>query len=80
MPDRHKKTPERAKYMNDYMKDWKKANTYGIGINFSKTLDADIIKMLQSVPSKIDYLRRLIRDDMDSRGISFDDDEDDADE
>ena len=69
--DYHKKTPERAKYMNDYTREWNKANTYLCATRFSRSHDADIIKMLESVPSKIDYLRRLIREDMDSHGISF---------
>ena len=78
--DYHKKTPERAKYMNDYTREWNKANSYPLGLRFSRSLDADIIRMLESVPSKIDYLRRLIREDMDSHGISFgSEDQDDED-
>ena len=80
MPDYHKKTPERAKYLSDYTKEWNKANTVCVGLRFSRTRDADILKMLDSVPARLDYIRQLIRDDMDTRGISFDDDEDDADE
>ena len=77
--DYHKKTPERAAYMSKYTADWNKANTYLCATRFSRSLDADIIKMLESVPSKIDYLRKLIREDIESRGISFSE-EDSADE
>lgn len=77
--DYHKKTPERMAYMSKYTADWNKANIVTVALKLNKVNDADIIRMLNSVPSRIDYMRTLVRQDMADRGISFSE-EDFADE
>ena len=69
--DYHKKTPERAEYMSKYAVEWKKKNSKAVMLYFNLRADADILAMLDSVPSKLVYIRSLIRQDMADRGISF---------
>lgn len=35
-----------------------------IVIKFNRVTDADVIERIRSEPSKIDYIRRLVRNDM----------------
>ena len=43
---------------------WKKANTTRINVTFFNSTDADVIEKLKSVPNKVDYIRQLIRADI----------------
>lgn len=43
---------------------WRKAHQRAINLHFNVESDEDIIKKLDSVPSKADYVRRLIREDL----------------
>lgn len=74
---------DRKEYMRNYMREymrgygpkWQKENTRPINFRFNLKKDADILKMLDQVPSMLDYVRGLIRADMLEKGISFDDDD-----
>ena len=41
-----------------------KATTRAIMFRFSRETDADVLDKLDSVPSKIDYIRKLVREDV----------------
>lgn len=43
---------------------WDAANTRKIMFKFMRERDADILEQLDKQPNKIDYLRRLIREDI----------------
>lgn len=43
---------------------WKRENTTSMLIRWMNKGDADIIQKLQEVPSKADYIRNLIRADI----------------
>lgn len=43
---------------------WKRENTTSMLIRWINKSDADIIAKLQSVPNKADYIRQLIRADI----------------
>ena len=44
--------------------EWRKENTRCINVRFNIENDNDILSMLDSVPNKADYIRRLIRQDI----------------
>lgn len=46
---------------------WKKANTTAMMIRWVNKSDADIIQKLKSVPNKADYIRQLIRADIEKK-------------
>ena len=46
--------------------EWRKENTRCINVRFNIENDNDILSMLDSVPNKADYIRRLIRQDISS--------------
>lgn len=48
---------------------WKQNNTTRLCIRFVNKLDRDIIDWLFQQPNKTDYLRGLIRKDMDSKEL-----------
>lgn len=43
---------------------WKDENTTRCNIRFYNATDADVIEKLKSVPNKADYIRQLIRADI----------------
>lgn len=43
---------------------WRKTHQRSINLHFNKDTDTDILEKLDSVPSKADYVRRLIREDL----------------
>lgn len=43
---------------------WRKTHQRAINLHFNKEADADVLEKLDSVPSKADYVRRLIREDL----------------
>jgi hypothetical protein len=45
-------------------KEWVKANTQRVVMNLNKHTDEDIIKCLETVPSKQGYIKTIIRKDM----------------
>ncbi|MBQ8668985.1 hypothetical protein IJ472_04335 [bacterium] len=47
--------------------EWRKENTRCINVRFNIENDNDILSMLDSVPNKADYIRRLIRQDIASK-------------
>ena len=47
--------------------EWRKENTRCINVRFNIENDNDILSMLDSVPNKADYIRRLIRQDISSK-------------
>ena len=52
---------------------WKKGNTKSFSLMFMFKSDADIIAKLESVPNKTDYVRQLIRADINpGKPISLD--------
>jgi len=59
--------------MQDYKKqmEWQKKNTTLINMRLNNGTDADIIKHLESVPSRAGYIKSLIRRDMEIRGIEY---------
>jgi len=44
---------------------WRKENIKRMVIDLNKVTDADIIKWLETMPNKREYILKLIRDDMD---------------
>lgn len=46
---------------------WKKANTTTMMIRWMNVSDADIIAKLQTVPNRADYIRKLIRADIEKK-------------
>lgn len=45
-----------------------KENTMSVNLRLNKNTDADIIEKLASVPSKMGYIKQLIRDDIAKNG------------
>lgn len=45
-------------------KEWNKTNLKSVTIQFNKVSDKDIIDKLNEVPNKTDYIRQLIRSDI----------------
>lgn len=43
---------------------WKRENATRINVTFFNATDADVIEKLKSVPNKVDYIRQLIRADI----------------
>ena len=74
MPNKPKLTPHRQQYLKDYNRGWKKENTRSIHLRFMLKSDADILAKLDSVPSKLEYIRQLIRKDMEEQGFAYDKD------
>lgn len=59
------KMEEEAKKKQYKMIDnWRKAHQRAINLHFNKDTDADVLEKLDSVPSKADYVRRLVREDL----------------
>lgn len=56
-----------AKNQMENTANWQKENTRCINVRFSVEKDNDILSMLDSVPNKADYIRRLIRQDIASK-------------
>ena len=48
----------------DYMNDWRSKHKKAISFYIDKEYDSDIIAMLDSVDNKTDYIRQLIRADI----------------
>ena len=74
MPTR-KLTPHRIQYLKEYNVEWKKKNTRTIALRFMLKGDADILARLDSMPSKLEYVRQLIRKDIEEQGIKFNDED-----
>ena len=47
---------------------FKKEKTVSVNLRLNKNTDADIIAKLESVPSKMGYIKALIRADMEKNG------------
>lgn len=47
---------------NEYWNEYHKAKMKRFELAFSKESDADIIKVLEEVPNRTDYIRELIRE------------------
>lgn len=47
---------------------FKKLHTHQVGLKLNLALDADILAKLDSVPSKMGYIKKLIRDDIRKNG------------
>ena len=45
-------------------KEWNKTNLKSVTIQFNKVSDKDVINRLNQVPNKTDYIRQLIRKDI----------------
>lgn len=60
------KTKAEIRASNKYNKE----KTISVQLRLNKTTDADIISKLQSVPSKMGYIKELIRKDM--KGVTID--------
>ena len=61
-------TPKKKqKYINDRQNAWKKEHNRMISVRYNIETDRDILSMLDSVPNKADYIRRLIRQDIASK-------------
>lgn len=54
------KTKAEIRASNKYNKE----KTISVQLRLNKTIDADIISKLQSVPSKMGYIKELIRKDL----------------
>ena len=69
---RKKELSEEQRYKNkkDYINNYIKTKTFVLQIGLKKDRDADIIEFLESIPtgSKRDYIRQLIREDMQGKG------------
>ena len=67
---RRKTLTDEQRYLNkkEYVKQYVK-KTYVLQVGLKKDRDADIIEFLESVPTgtKRDYIRQLIREDMQKR-------------
>ncbi len=57
-------TKESKQKQYKYIADYKKKNIRRILLEFRKDSEADLIQHLDSQPSKNDYIRKLIRNDM----------------
>lgn len=58
-------SPEEAdRAWKEYLKEYVKANQKNIQIRLNKQKDADVIARIESQPNKADYIRRLVRADM----------------
>lgn len=44
--------------------EWKKENTRCINVRFNNVTDADVLARIDEVPNKADYIRKLIRADI----------------
>lgn len=49
---------------NNKSNEYKKQHSKLVALRFFNSKDADIIAKLESVPSKLDYIRQLIREDI----------------
>jgi hypothetical protein len=43
---------------------WKKENCYAMTIRFRNERDADVIAVLKETPNKVEYICKLIREDI----------------
>lgn len=50
----------------EYINEWKRKNVLRINLQLNRTYDKDIIEHLQTVGSRNDYIRQLIRKDMEN--------------
>lgn len=50
---------------------WQKENTKIITMRLNTATDSDILKRLEEVDSKQGYIRQLIREDMERKGINY---------
>ena len=46
---------------------WKRENTTAMTIRWMNDSDRDVIQRIQSVPNKADYIRKLIRADIEKK-------------
>ena len=46
---------------------WRRANLKQVKFNFNKPGDKDVLDKLDSVENKTDYVRRLIKEDLDEK-------------
>ena len=60
----HKYSEEGYDRFLTYFKEWQKKNIAQISLKFSLENDKDILEQLSNQPSKIDYIRKLVRDDI----------------
>lgn len=58
-----KETKSQSKY-TPYKVKWDKTNTRHYGLKFNNNTDADIIAKLDSVPNRQNYIKELIRADL----------------
>lgn len=58
------RSKESLKKQYQYISEYKKKNLRKILLEFRKDTEADLIEFLDSKPSKNDYIRQLIRKDM----------------
>lgn len=63
-------SPAAYKKRLDGINDYNKANTKSVALRFNIKTDADILDQLSKVPSKMGYIKSLIREDIErqSRG------------
>lgn len=62
-----KEAKKRKKLLSDYKSNLKCTKQYQV--RYAKSTNADVIAKLDSVPNRADYIRQLIRADIEKNGI-----------
>lgn len=60
----YKDIEKRNEYQKNYMKSYRKANISSFCLAFDKEQDSDILEFLKNSPNKNQYIKALIRQDM----------------
>lgn len=61
---RYSDKEKRREYLNRYQRETARYRRSFVGLSFSLTKDADILDKLESVDNKTDYIRTLVRADI----------------
>lgn len=64
-----KLTKKKKKEINKYVYDWQKENIKQISIKFNLDTDKDILAMLEKQENRTDYIRQLIKKDIEQKNI-----------